>query len=323
MNTTRADIDALIGGELGRWLAEQDAMRSAAREKSRWRMTWGAAVSLPILAFVWFGPLTGDFSFLITAACGFLVYYWSSKPIEKARRTIKGGINSAIAQSLGMDYQLEHEPGDEFAAALTYGLVPKAERSSFEDRWHGSLEGHDFNLYEAHLEERRGTGRNRHWVTLFRGVIIQMAFGRPFHSTTLLQRAGKHRKWFGFGGERDSVKFEGHQLDRVDQVHPAFADTFALFSDDQVEARVLVHPSYVEKLLEIEQAFKASELRALFRRGEVVLAVEADRNLFESGSMDAAKDRQAAETVAEQFASLAGLALAINETRSGGVRRGD
>lgn len=317
MNTTRADIDALINGELGQWLAEQDDMRSAARALARKRRAIGVVVALPVLAFIVIVSWPQfDFVFFAGVTAMAVVAFWSGQPVDKARRTIKTGINSAIAQSLGMDYQLEHEPGDEFAAARTYGLVPKSDRSTFEDRWHGTLEGHEFNLYEAHLEERRGSGRNRRWVTVFRGVIIQMEFGRPFYSTTLLQRAGKHRKWLGLGGERDTVKFEGHQLDRVDQVHPAFADTFALFSDDQVEARVLVHPSYVEKLLEIEQAFKASELRALFRRGEVILALEADQNLFESGSMDATKDRQAAETVAGQFASLAGLALAINDTAS-------
>jgi hypothetical protein len=46
---------------------------------------------------------------------------------------------------------------------------------------------------DAPLEERRGGGKNERWETVFRGVIIQMAFGRPFRSTTLLQRAGEHR----------------------------------------------------------------------------------------------------------------------------------
>jgi hypothetical protein len=143
-----------------------------------------------------------------------------------------------------------------------------------------------------------------------------MSFGRPFRTTTLLQRAGKHRKWLGLGGASDSVTFDGHRLNRVDQVHPAFAEVFALFSDDQVEARVLVHPSYVEHLLRLESAFGAKELRALFRQGEVVIAVDG-RDLFESGSMDARNDRARAEEAAEHFSALAGLALAINQNERG------
>jgi hypothetical protein len=315
----RTDIEGLMQGGLGDWLTEQESMRAAAKEKAASRWTWGAALLMPVAAFLWFGPaLPVDITMIILVIAAALVGFWGYRPIAAAKTAIKIGINSAIAASFGVEYSHEVEPGPEFEAAETYGLLPGYERSSFEDRWFGTLEGHAFNLYETHLEEQRGSGKNRRWVTVFRGPIIEMGFGRKFHSTTLLERAGKHRKWLGLGGASDHVSFDGHQLDRVDQVHPAFGETFALYSDDQVEARVLVHPSYVEHLLRLESAFEAKELRALFTRGAVILAVEAG-DLFESGAMDAATDRARAEQAARQFAALAGLALAINQNERGRV----
>ncbi|MFW5633277.1 MAG: DUF3137 domain-containing protein [Erythrobacter sp.] len=313
----RANVNQLMQGRLGEWLASQSDMRASARKVAASRWTWGAGGLLVLFALVPFGPdwLTG-FQWHLLVGGGLAVWWWGYRPIGEAKQQIKLGINSAIARSLGVSYEHAVEPGAEFEAAKRYGLVPAFGRSGFEDRWHGTLEGHAFNLYEAHLEERRGSGKNRRWVTVFRGVIIQMAFGRPFHSTTLLQRAGEHRKWFGLGGTKDSVRFDGHQLDFVDQVHPDFEEKFGLFSDDQVEARVLVHPSYIEHLLRLETAFGAKELRALFVRGEVILAVEGE-DLFESGTMDARQDRARAEQTAEQFAALAALALAINQTERG------
>jgi hypothetical protein len=294
-------------------------MRAEARELAASRWTWGAAILMPVLAFLWFGP-DGMATFRWMGSLGGIiaVIWWGYQPIEDAKRTVKIGINSAIARSHGVEYSYEAEPGPEFESARRYGLVDEHDRSEFEDRWFGMLEGHAFNLYEAHLEKRRGRGQNESWETVFRGVIIRMGFGRPFRSTTLLQRAGEHRKWFGLGGAKDSVSFKGHRLDYVDQVHPEFAQKFGLFSDDPVEARVLVHPSYVEHLLRLERAFRAKELRALFARGEVIIVVEA-RNLFESGSLDPAEDRMRAEEAAEQFAALAGLALAINQNERGRV----
>jgi hypothetical protein len=272
-----------------------------------------------VLAFVWFGPdAFGTFRYLGTLGGIFGVAWWGYQPIAAAKRTIKIGINAAIARSHGVEYSHDAKPGAEFAAAKRYGLVPSHDRSEFEDRWFGTLAGHSFQLYEAHLEERRGAGKNQRWETVFRGVLIQMAFGRPFRSTTLLQRAGEHRKWFGLGGTKDAVSFEGHRLDVVDQVHPAFDAVFGLFSDDQVEARVLVHPSYVEHLLRLENAFGSKELRALFTGGEVIIAIKG-RDLFESGTMDASEDRMRVAEAAEQFAALAGLALAINQTERGRV----
>jgi hypothetical protein len=314
-----SDINSLMQSGLGDWLAGQAEMRASAKQQATSRWVWGAAILMPVLAFVWFSPLKETpFAMILTMAGIGGAAWWGYRPIGAAKQAIKVGINSAIAASYGLAYEHEVEPGPEFEAARTYGLLPYYERKACEDRWHGTLEGHGFDLYEAHLEEERGSGKNRRWVTVFRGPLIRMRFGRAFHSTTLLERAGKHRSWLGLGGASDHVSFDGHRLDRVDQVHPAFAESFSLYSDDQVEARVLVHPSYVEHLLRLESAFEARELRALFTRGEVIIAIEAG-NLFESGGMDADADREKAAKAARQFGAMAGLALAINQNERGRV----
>lgn len=321
----QADVQSLMQGELGQWLADQQQMREGARKKAFNRWFYGGIALLPVLGFLWFLPFPlGDFKFILTFLAIGGVSAFGYAPINAAKKTIKVGINSAIAQSLGITYEHDVNPGEEWNAACTYKLVPNCDRSGFEDRWYGEVEGHGFNLYEAHLEERRGSGKNRRWVTVFRGAIIDMGFGRDFHSTTLLQRKGKHKKWFGFGGRAEDVTFDGHRLDYVDQVHPDFAQVFDVYSDDQVEARVLIHPSYVEHLLALESAFNGDAVRALFRRGEVVIAVESG-NLFESGSMKAEEDHRRVAEAAEQFGAMARLALAINQNergRAGGLNAG-
>lgn len=305
-----------MGGELGSWLDQQSGMREAAKKTAHDRWFYGALILLPLTVFWW---LMDDFSTLKFYLVGFAaigIGIWGYQPIAEAKKEIKVGINSAIASNLGIAYEHDVEPGSEFDAARNYGLVPGYDRSSFEDNWYGELEGHSFSLYESHLEERRGSGKNRRWVTVFRGAIINMQFGREFRSTTLLQRAGKHKKWFGLGGRKDKVKFGGHQLDLVDQVHPDFEDVFDVYSDDQIESRVLVHPSYIEHLLALESVFKGDAVRALFLRGEVIIAVESG-DLFESGSIDSSGDAERAEEAAEQFSALARLALALNQNDRG------
>lgn len=311
---TRLNINGLMGDGLQDWLAGQQAMRQSAAEKATSRWVRSAVILLPVLSFLAFTPLERSDFWAVVMVCIGLGGVWGYQPISKAKAAIKSGINSAIAASYGLTYAFDVEPGGEFAAARNYGLVPDFDRSTFEDHWHGALEGHEFSLYEAHLQDRTG----KSWRTVFRGPIIRMTFGRKFRSTTLLERAGKHRKWMGLGGASDHVSFEGHRLNRVDQVHPAFGETFALYSDDQVEARVLVHPSYVEHLLRLESAFDAREMRALFTGGEVIIAIEAG-NLFESGGMDVNADRANAERAARQFGAMAGLALAINQNERGRV----
>lgn len=313
----RADVKGLMRGELGSWLDQQSSMRENAKEQAQDRWFWGALVLIPVLVFVWFAPdWSGTFKGIVTIVGGVAVYAWGQMPLTKAKQAIKVGINSAIARNLGIAYEPEVQPGFEFDAAKQYGLVPSHDRAEFEDRWFGQLEGHRFNLYEAHLEEKRRSGNHDRWETVFRGAIIDMSFGRNFHSTTLLQRKGKHKKWFGLGGTKDNVKFRGHQLGYVDQVHPAFDDVFEIFSDDQVEARILAHPAYIEHLLHLERAFDGKAVRALFYKGEVIIAVESG-NMFESGAIDADGDERRARETAEQFAALAALAMALNQNDRG------
>ena len=186
----RNGIDGLMQSGLEQWLAGQADMREGAKKQAASRWTWGAAIALPVLAFLWFGPaIDVELRLFATLAAAALIAWWGYRPIDAAKQAIKIGINSAIAASFGVAYAHEVEPGAEFEAARTYGLVPGYDRSSFEDRWYGTLQGHDFNLYETHLEEQRGSGKNRRWVTVFRGPVIHMGFGRSFHSTTLLERA--------------------------------------------------------------------------------------------------------------------------------------
>ncbi len=311
------NVDQLMRGELGRWLAAQSPMRDAAMQKARSRWMWGGAFATIAIAWIWYGAEFGSvFAGFISAAIILGVGIVGYLPIAEATKAIKVGINSAIARSLGISYEHDVTPGEEMLAARRYGLLPGYDRRTLEDCWSGDLKGHRFRLYEAHLERREGSGKNRRWVTVFRGALIEMDFGRSFQSTTLLQRAGKHRKWLGLGGAKDDVSFSGHRLALVDQVHPAFEDVFQLYSDDQVEARVLVHPTYIEHLIAVERAFEGEAVRALFQGGKVIVAVESG-DLFESGSVDAANDRERVEEAAAQFTALAKLALAINQNERG------
>ena len=310
----RPNVDTLMAGPLGEWLARQAVVREEAKRKSNRRFGIAGIVVLPVLALFWVAQMFGNWNEELKMFLSFAGLVggggWAYAPRAKAIKETKRGINQAIAESLGLTYADSFEPGLGFELAKTYQLVPSYDRSSFEDLWSGDLGGRAFTLHEAHLEERRGSGKNRRYVTVFRGAILTIAFDRQFHGTTLLARQNKHRKWFG--GERDSVTFDGHRLDIADMVNPEFEDMFTVWTDDQVESRYLVHPQYCEKLVEVERAFGGQNVRTLFKGGELAICIESG-NMFESGSLDASQDRARVETCVAQFMSLVGLCEALNQ----------
>ncbi len=309
----RPDVDRLLAGPLGEWLAQQTQVREQARRKSDRRYAIGAAIVLPLLAALWLllDPDWGvEFKVIVSLIAAGGVAVWGYAPRGQAIKETKRGINSAIAGSLGLTYEMEFEPGQGFDLAKRYGMVPYFERSSFEDRWSGPLDSHAFTLHEAHLEQEQGSGKNRRWVTVFRGAILTITFERRFHGTTKVERASKYRSFFG--GPRDSIELDGKELAYVDMVNPEFTDLFSVWSDDQVEARYLVHPVYVERLLAVEKAFEGKDVRTLFSGGELVIVIESD-DMFESGSMRANEDRAHIARCIDQFMTLVGLCEALNE----------
>lgn len=277
-----------------------------------------ALILVPRLGLPWWAPmLPWEVKALVTALALVVGLVWVLLASAKVRHEVKHAINSAIAKHFGVSYQLRASPGAELQRAHVFGLVPPHDRAQIEDCREGSLDGHDVRLYEAVLHERR-RDRDRHddWREVFRGAIIRMAFGRPFRSTTLLERTGRKRGLMGLGAIPEKRTFNGRQLDRIDQVHPDFAETFALFSDDQVEARVLVHPAHVEHLLKLESAFASEQVRALVVEGDVVVVGEGG-NRCESGGLDPNSDAQRVERKLAQFTARTGLALAINQNARG------
>ena len=308
----RPDPDTLMAGELGTWLKGQDAVRAGARAKAGWWQKSGIGAACAVA----FGIVVigGDIGLalkigLVIGAAGFGIGEWVKRPVI---RSIKGGINGAIARALDMAFDVDVTPGAEYTTAKAFQMFPNYDRSNFEDCWRGAVGAHSFLLYEANLEEERSTGKSSTWVTVFRGSIIEIGFARRFQGVTLVERAGRRKRLFGLLGDAEEIKLGGIDLARIDMVDPRFGEDFAVWSNDQVEARYLVHPEYVERLMKVEETFSGEKIRTLFTDGSLIIVLESG-DLFESGSIDSSNDRRLLESTIEQFGTLVDLAATLNE----------
>ena len=107
-------------------------------------------------------------------------------------------------------------------------------------------------------------------------------------------------------------------LKRVGLVDRRFEKTFEVFSSDQVEARYLLSPVFMERLLHLEELLRGKKARAAFAAGEILIAVEGG-NLFEAGSMfKPLADPARARRVHDEIASVHGVIDALIATREQG-----
>lgn len=306
----KPDANILMAGPLGEWLAGQNASRSEAKVKAQRYTFYG------ILGAVFLGTFVFVFSHsaLATAVSAGIAFAIGAGLAQVARKTvtdrIKSEMNAAIAKALGLEFSARVTPGKTFERAKAFDLVPSYDDSHFEDLWWGVLGTRPFTLHEAKLTEEHGSGDNKRTVTVFAGSIMTVGFNRNFIGTTLIERKSNHRGFFG--GLKQEIKLNGIALKLVDMVDPRFEEAFAVWSDDGVEARYLVHPDYAERLTAIEQAYSGENIRALFSEGELLIVLESG-DLFESGSLNAEDDRAMLERTIGQFSSLAELGTKLNE----------
>jgi len=202
---------------------------------------------------------------------------------------VKRELNARIAESFGLSYDAKPAAPSRFDAFTGHGLAPRGDRRSFEDRFYGALHGAEFELHEAHVKERRRTKNRTYYVTVFRGVLIRIAFPRTIEGVTLVTR---DKGFFNALEGWAKKTFSGKKLERIGLVDPKFEKAFEVYGTDQVMARYLLTPSFMERLLRLEQRLDGKNVRCVFDealsegagRGELLIVAETG-NQFEPGSL--------------------------------------
>ncbi len=273
-----ADFPRVFQEELQPALRAQESERLiAARNALRWSWLGGAVAIL--------GALLGILVFrvpqlaIVAGVIGFAVHGAGRGPLNQIGKRAKSLIVNPVAARFNMVFT--PDPGSQSSIVDLHEarLLPDWDRSNFEDRLDGARNGVDFQFFEARLEQRRRTtdsrGRTRtRWVTVFAGQCLRFQFHKTFQGRTLVLRDAGLFNILGRGRGMEQVKLESN----------TFEQAFQVYSNDQVEARFLLTPDLMQRLIDLEKVFHGGKLRCAFQNGELLIALEGG-DLFEPGSM--------------------------------------
>lgn len=304
-------FDQVFENEIRPGLIAREAERIAAARKAiqtRWIggaiIVAGAALGLAVFK----APVVA----IVIAIVGFGVIGWGSMEITKLGGEAKWLIVEPIARKLELNFEPKPGTCESIYRHKDVGVVPGWDRSSYEDLVTGKRGVVDFELFEAHLEEKRTTtdskGRTQTtWVTVFRGQCLRFDFHKTFYGRTLITRdAGFFNR---LGG--------GKGMQRASLEDPVFEKIFEVYTTDQVESRYLLTPDFMQKLVDLEGVFKGGKLKAAFDGGEMFVTVQGG-NLFEPGSMF--KPLDSADRVQELLADFAAVFRLIDAVTAGRSR---
>lgn len=256
---------------------ENDRLAAVAKFKQRILIGAGIAIALGVVGYLIWRQL--DIVAVIFFMAAFIVGIWAYQPLAKVGQTLKQQYCSAIADAMGATFTIGTFQPPAFDRLRAMNLVPGFARSKFEDLFSGHYKNSAFELYEGHLEQRHTDSKGRtRYTTVFRGQLIRMHFPREFLGVTIVRRDAGVFNVFGGG------KAQGQKLQRVGLVDSRLEKAFEVWGTDQVEARYLLHPVMMERLLELETKLHGKRLRCAFEAGDLLVAVEGG-NLFEPGDL--------------------------------------
>jgi hypothetical protein len=285
-------FEALWANDLAPALSKLEGERRKAMGRAR--LIWlGVAALLAVeCAITWMishgqGWFPEEHVFFITLIGGAVVGYI---PLQLVSSKAKARLIQTLCAPMGVSYTLKPGEPDGFRTLQALKLLPDNVDTAFEDMFAGKRAECDFMLCEATLT--RGSGKNRH--TVFQGQMFKVAFPQRFLGTTVVLRDSG---WLN--------RFECPKgLEKVGLEDPHFEKIFEVFGDDQVEARAILTPDFMQRLVELETAYAGNHIRCGFQAGTVLIALQG-KDRFEVGSMFASlEDKARAQSMASDIGAV-------------------
>lgn len=139
-----------------------------------------------------------------------------------------------------------------------------------EDERNGN--GINVRMSELHTEDRHTDSEGKtHYSTIFKGVFMIVDFNKSFKSSTYVLKDSGILNCIGGKSGTSRVKLEDVEFEKE----------FEVYSEDQIEARYILTPSFMEKLKGLKDKTKG-EMRIAFRNNQMYLTIYTYDNLLEA-----------------------------------------
>ena len=232
--------------------------------------------SLAALMFIFF-------SFGIPAL---YLFYKSSKELALYKSEYKSKIISALVKNIGDNLlytQYAFVSRERFLASNIFRYW--IDRYNGDDYIFGNVGKTKIEFSEIHaeykIEKDNGNGRkSEEWHDIFKGIFFVADFNKEFSACTVVFPDFAERRFGKFGQTLQSLgnQMTGSELVKLENTE--FEKYFAVFSYNQIEARYVLTPLVMEKLVEFRKKINR-EIYLSFNNSTMYLGVSFQEKLFE------------------------------------------
>lgn len=308
--SVRVPVDTALGDRLAAGLSDvlhelettRQDLYAQAMKRATTRVPAGIAAGVAIWLWSEFGDEPGGiFGLLMNAAVGAVAgYFWAVSALStRYVRLYKDRVLPRLAAGFGtISYRQAEVP--DLARLGREHLFADFDASQCEDELFGTYRGLDISIMELSLT--KGSGDDRQSV--FNGLIAQVTLPRGLTGTTAViadeGMAGTVRDWFA-RSDRQRVRVED----------PEFEAAWQVYGTDQIGARALLTPAFMERFKQLARRPGFGRPLALADGNRLLLALPSwGGSLFKAPQF--AKPAASRETLTALHDGIAALLVTID-----------
>lgn len=312
--TPKAEIyDDEAAGELeeflGPTLKDLEAIRVEVVKKVRANAAWMTPAGVAIAVGLWILGRFGDDPpdvvdlLIFCAAGGFLGYLWAGLKLgSEYRRKYKDLVLPKLAARFDPALSYRQPMGLDLDRLRKHRIFRVFDAATADDEVVGNYRGLPLSIVE--LELTAGSGKNKR--TVFNGLLTEVTLPRGLRGTTAVIADGGM-----LGNLADRFKKDG--CERVRLEDPRFEAAYEVYGDDQIGARALLTPAFIERFMALElHGFSRPMALAQDNRLMLVMPKSGGKDLFEPPSYSKpAASRKALVELSEDIAAVLKAADAV------------
>jgi hypothetical protein len=243
----------------------------------------GLGVLLLILGFVLGFPAAGVVALIALGIVGGVILYRIGDELSAYKHAYKQDVIGAALKFLDPSLTLKPYEGilaQEFVYSQLFTRNP--DRYKTEDLVSGVAGKTGFYFAEVHAEyktvHQTKNGTRTEWHDIFKGIVFVADFNKNFNGVTVIRPkdfGAALGAWFSTNlfsfGDKDLVKLENTDFDKA----------FVTYATDQVEARYILTPAMMERILNLHNRAKYA-ISLSFIESRMYIGFPLDRNYFEA-----------------------------------------
>lgn len=248
---------------------------------------------------------------LALASIGFILY---RVIVGDYVRDFKASVIERIVRFMSPNltyWQNGHISANQFNSSRIFTSYPN--RISGNDMVEGKIGSTKVVFSEVHAQSKvetldRHRGRQR-YLTIFRGLFFIADFNKHLVGKVVVLPDTAERLFGEFGRALQSLNATRGELVKMDD--PEFKKHFVVYADDQVEARYILSPSLMQRILDFKTKIGKSVYLS-FVSSEVFVAIPYSRNLLEPPILRSVLSFEKARNYFEDLRLICGIVADLN-----------